>query len=124
MGYMPSLSGHERSCTPEIAAEFSLNDDLLLLRVYTTLRVLRSDGNQALASGQRRREIVKCAVGGHDRHFPPVDHDASIGFGLAGHFNDVAMLDQGIDFEVDGDRVLAFGDNRETVFFALDRFFS
>src|SRR5580692_12438845 len=50
----------------------SLNYYFLLQRVHSALGILRRDGNRALASRHRRREVVECAVSSDHRHLAPV----------------------------------------------------
>src|SRR5690348_9878087 len=102
MGYFPISPDTKGLALRKTEPEELLNHDLLLLGIHPTLRVLRGYSDQAFAGGQRRREIVEGAIGSYDRHLVPVHHDARVQFGLAGHLDDVAVLNQGINIEFDG----------------------
>src|SRR5882724_6520803 len=112
-----------RKGTPEGLPAQLLNHDLLLLRIYTALRILRCDGDHALAGRQGRGKVVKTAICGHNRDFPSIHHDPRSGLGLPSHFNHVPMLNQRVDFQIDRHRVLALGDDGEAVLLAFHRLF-
>src|SRR5882762_3078336 len=61
-----------RKGTPGMPHCLLLNHDLLLLRIYTALRILRCDGDHALAGRQGRGKVVKTAICGHNRDFPSI----------------------------------------------------
>ena len=87
------------------------------------LRILRGHGDERSPRRQRRSEVVKIAVVANQRHFVSIHHYPGTGLGFAGHLDHMAVLDQGIDFEVNRDRVLALGNDRETVLLAFHGFF-
>src|ERR1700722_13503209 len=100
-----------------------LNDDLLLLRINPTLRRLRSYRNYSFTECQGRRKVMERSILRNHGDFPSIHHHSGPDLGLSRHFNDVTMLDEGIEFQVDGLRLFSFGNNGETVFLALHRLF-
>src|SRR5947209_13136838 len=101
-----------------------LNYNLFLLRVHSALCGLSRDCNYRLSRLQRRREVVKLSVGIHHRNFTTIDHDARPHLRLAGYLNHMPMLNERIQFQIDGFGFLPLRDDREAILLALCRFFA
>src|SRR5579863_1922768 len=101
-----------------------LNDYLLLQSIHSAFGILCRDCDRTLSRGQRWRKEMETPVGPYHRDFMAVHHHACSDLSLSGQFDDVPMLDEGIEVEVDNRSVLAAGDQRKAVLLALQRFFS
>src|SRR5580700_7951863 len=112
-----SLPYSDRATAPTL-----LNNDLLLLRIHSTLRRLRCHCNHSFASRQRWREVMERAVIRHHWNFPSIHHHPRTHLRFPRHFNDVPMLNEGIQFQVDRFRLLALRNDGETILLALHRF--
>ena len=62
-------------------------------------------------------------IGRKHRDLASIDHHPRPHLSLAGHFNNVSMLNEGIEVQFDGFRLLSFGNDGEAVLLALHRYF-
>src|SRR5205807_7344054 len=100
-----------------------LNHNLLLLGIDSALRILCGHSNYALSRRQRRSEVVKAAVIGYHRHFPAIHHDPGARFGFAGHFDHMSVLNKRVQIQVNGVRILPFGNYVVLVILVFYRIF-